>query len=88
MFPTLKHTAGPTLSDTNLTQTLMNYDINERETSVDNMADSLFSAMQERITAGNNADAIAITEEWLVGGIDPQDGGYEFLFVPNFTLQQ
>lgn len=66
----------------------MNYDINERETSIDNMADSLFFAMEECIKRGNNADAIAVTEEWLIGGVDPQDGGYEFLFVPNFTLQQ
>ena len=59
----------------------------EMEHSIDNMADTLFEAMQDRIKEGNNEDAIAICEEWLVGGVDPQDGKYEFIFIPNFTLQ-
>ena len=65
----------------------MNYDINERDTSIDNMADTLFSALEECIKRGDNESAIAICEEWIIDGVDPQDGGYEFTFLDNFTLE-
>lgn len=59
----------------------------EVQHSIDNMSETLFSAMQECIKQGNNEDAISICEEWMVDGRDPEDGVYEFYFMPNFTLQ-
>lgn len=59
----------------------------EFQHSIDNMSETLFSAMEECIKQGKNEDAIAICEEWLVDGQDPEDGKYEFYFMPNFTLQ-
>lgn len=59
----------------------------EFQHSIDNMSETLFFAMEECIKQGKNEDAIAICEEWLVDGQDPEDGEYEFYFMPNFTLQ-
>lgn len=65
----------------------MNYDINEKQTSIDNMSDSLFERLRVAGIRGNVGDAKAIHDEWVVDGQDPEDGEYIFLFVPNLTLQ-
>ena len=74
------------MHDSTLDLFMNNDETPEMEHSIDNMADTLFAAMEERIKEGNNEDAIAICEEWLVDGVDPQDGNYEFIFIPNYTL--
>lgn len=74
------------MHDSTLDLFMNNDETPEMEHSIDNMADTLFAAMEARIKEGNNEDAIAICEEWLVDGCDPQDGEYEFIFIPNFTL--
>ena len=57
------------------------------ETSIDNMGDTLLEAMQQRINEGNQLDALAIMDEWIISGQpDPLDGNYEFMFLKNFTL--
>nr|BAR40008.1 hypothetical protein [uncultured Mediterranean phage uvMED] len=61
----------------------MNYDIDERQTSLDNMEDTLFEKMQIAAIRENLGDVIAIKEEWVVDGNDEPD---DFLFVPNLTL--
>lgn len=65
----------------------MNYDINEKETSIDNMGDSLLIALENAVNSDNYANADAIMSEWIVDGVDPVDGNYEFIFIPNYTLQ-
>ena len=65
----------------------MDYDINEKETSIDNMGDSLLIALENAVKNDNYANADAIMSEWIVDGVDPVDGNYEFIFIPNFTLQ-
>ena len=59
----------------------------EREYAIDNMADSLFDQMKSLIKVDQQLDALAICEEWLVDGKDPQDGDYKFIFLKNFTLR-
>ena len=59
----------------------------EREYAIDNMADSLFEQMTNLIKTSKQLDALAICEEWLVDGKDPQDGDYKFIFLKNFTLE-
>ena len=51
------------------------------------MADSLFDQMKDLIKQDHQLDALAICEEWLVDGKDPQDGDYKFIFLKNFTLE-
>ena len=64
----------------------MNYDINEKETSLDNMGDSLLDAMKQCIEDDRREDATAVYHEWVVDGRDPMDGAYEFIFIPHCTL--
>tara|TARA_B100000927_G_C16045243_1_gene300818 strand:- start:171 stop:368 length:198 start_codon:yes stop_codon:yes gene_type:complete len=64
----------------------MNYDINEQETSIDNMGDSLLEAMKKCVETKRSKDAASIYNEWVVDGRDPCDGEFEFIFIPNHTL--
>ena len=57
----------------------------EREYAIDNMADSLFDQMKSLIKVDQQLDALAICEEWLVDGKDPQDGDYKFIFLKNYV---
>jgi hypothetical protein len=65
---------------------MMDYDIDEKQTSIDNMSATLFDVMMQHANNGRNFDAIAIYEEWVVDSKDPENGEYEFLFLDNFTL--
>jgi hypothetical protein len=58
----------------------------EMQHSIDNMADTLWEVMNNHMHADRQDDAIAVCEEFLVDGRDPLDGEYEFVFIPNFTL--
>ncbi len=58
----------------------------ERDTSIDNMAESLFERMQKLTNKNRVDDAIAICEEWLVDGKDPQDEDTEFIFMNNLFV--
>ena len=59
----------------------------EKETSIDNMGDTLLIAMQECIKQDRQLDALAIMNEWVIDGVaDPCDGNYEFMFINNLTL--
>ena len=55
----------------------------ERETSIENMGETLFLRLTEKVKQGQNDDAIALYEEWIVGGVDPQDQDYEWTFIEN-----
>lgn len=65
----------------------MPYDLDEQQTSIDNMADSLFERLQFHADRDNLGNVKAIYDEWIVDGTDPEDGSYEFIFIPNFTLE-
>ena len=58
----------------------------ERETCIDNMSDTLFQVMRKAMKEDRNDDAIALCEEWLVDGKDPQDSDTEFTFVKNYAI--
>jgi|ETNmetMinimDraft_21_1059911.scaffolds.fasta_scaffold18698_2 hypothetical protein len=64
----------------------MNYDLDEKETSIDNMGDTLLEAMKLCIEDSRVDDAKSILNEWVVDDRDPVDGEYEFIFIPNNTL--
>lgn len=59
----------------------------EQDYAIDNMSDSLWQALQSAAESDNIGNAKAIHDEWIVDGQDPEDGGYEFIFLPNFTLE-
>ena len=59
----------------------------ERQTSIDNMIDSLYGAMTNNGLNKIIPEAAACYEEWVVDVVDPQEvEKYEFTFLKNFTL--
>ena len=61
----------------------------ERQTSIDNMIDTLYEAMTSNGLNGHIREAASVYEEWVVDGVDHQEQEkYEFTFLKNFTLPQ
>jgi hypothetical protein len=56
----------------------------ERDLSIENMGETLFNRMVE-ISNNCPRDSISIYKEWIVDGVDPDDG-IEWIFMENFTL--
>ncbi|UNH61137.1 hypothetical protein SSZBM1_20 [Synechococcus phage S-SZBM1] len=77
----------PQSHPTKLTTIPMYYDIDEKQTSIDNMVDTLTERLQVASLRDNIGDMKAIYSEWIVDGQDPEDGEYVFQFIENFTLQ-
>ena len=65
---------------------IMDYDINEKETSIENMGETYFLRLTDLVKEGKNEDAIAVCEEWIVDGVDPQEGEYEWTFMNNLYV--
>lgn len=63
------------------------YETPEMQHSIDNMGETLWEAMHKCVEDKRELDAVSIFEEWMVDGKDPEDGSYEFIFIPNFTLE-
>ena len=57
----------------------MNYDVDERQTSIDNMEDTLFEKMKFAFVRDNVGDAEAIKNEWVV---DDDNEPENFLLCP------
>ena len=49
------------------------------------MSESLFDLVTAHVKLNNPDDAFAVMSEWIVDGKDPEDGEYEFLFIPDLT---
>ena len=74
--------------DTTLDLFCHNDNLNDRDHMVDTMRDTYWDAMNECANRGDNFDAIACYEEWVVDGVDPQDGDVEFIFAPDLTEER
>ena len=61
----------------------MNYDVGERQTSIDNMEDTLLEKMKFGFVRENIGDAEALKNEWVVNDDDEPEN---FFFAPNLTL--
>ena len=59
----------------------------DRDHMIETMAETYWDAMEKCVNRDNNFDAISIYEEWVVDGIDPQDGGVEFTFMEDLTRE-
>ena len=69
--------------DTTLDLFCHNEELNDRDHMVDTMGDTYWDAMNNLVNEGREIDAISVFEEWVVDGVDPQDGDVEFIFVPD-----
>jgi len=65
----------------------MNYDIDEKQTSIDNMEDTLWERVKMHAIRDDLLTVKAIHDEWVVDGVDPTDGGVEFMFIENFAIE-
>jgi len=73
--------------DTTLDLFAYNDSTDDKDHMIDTIGETYWEAMQNCCNDGREFDAISIYEEWVVDGIDPQDGGTEFIFVPDFTRE-
>ena len=48
---------------------------------IDTMGETLYDAMVSCQQDNRIDDAISCYQEWVVDGVDPQDGGFEFTFI-------
>ena len=71
--------------DTTLDLFCHNDNLNDRDHMVDTMRDTYWDAMNNLVNEGREIDAVAAFEEWVVDGVDPQDGDVEFIFAPDLT---
>ena len=71
--------------DTTLDLFCHNDNLNDRDHMVDTMRDTYWDAMNNLVNEGREIDAISVFEEWVVDGVDPQDGDVEFIFAPDLT---
>ena len=71
--------------DTTLDLFCHNDNLNDRDHMVDTMRDTYWDAMNKNVNEGREIDAISVFEEWVVDGVDPQDGDVEIIFAPDLT---
>ena len=51
------------------------------QTSIDLLANTYMDRLQEHVDNNDTASSDAIYTEFVVDGVDPEDGDYEWLFV-------
>jgi len=73
--------------DTTLDLFTNNDNLNDRDHMIDQMRQVYFDAMVNNAENGDKFDACACYEEWIVDGVDPDDGEVEFTFVPDLTRE-
>ena len=62
----------------------MNEQMNQEtyQTAVDKMGETYFNRLSVLVDENRIADSDAVYSEWVVDGQDPEDGDYEFTFIP------
>jgi len=52
------------------------------QTAVDKMGETYFNRLAVLVDENRIADSDAVYSEWIVDGQDPEDGEFEFTFIP------
>lgn len=55
---------------------------------IDSLSDTFARRCDYFIEQDEIDTALAIYQEWVVEGLDPEDGEYEWTFIPNLTLNK
>jgi len=71
--------------DTTLDLFCHNENLDDKQHMIDQMAQTLFTAMHDCVDEERHADAISVFEEWVVDGVDPENGEREFTFIADLT---
>jgi hypothetical protein len=53
---------------------------------IESLSDTFASRCYDLIEENNIDDADSLYQEWVVNGVDPEDGEYEWCFIPNLTI--
>ena len=56
-----------------------NETVDDRQHMIDTMGETYYDAMIKCVEDKREFDAVACYEEWVVDGVDPQDGGVEII---------
>ena len=56
-----------------------------RQDCIDELIETFTNRLEYQIRRDDYASADAIHSEFVVGGIEPEDGNYIWLFVPNLV---
>ena len=56
-----------------------------RQNCIDELIETFTNRLEYQIRRDDYASADAIHSEFVVGGIEPEDGNYIWLFVPNLV---
>lgn len=57
----------------------------DKQVCVDLMSETLFEVFQDCVNNDDVETSVAIYQEWIVDGKDPEDGEYEFMFINDLT---
>ena len=79
MFPVCCVFYSPSLSSF-FTMKQMNQETYQK--AVDKMGETYFNRLSVLVDENRIADSDAVYSEWVVDGQDPEDGAYEFTFIP------
>ena len=71
--------------DTTLDLFCYNEGLDDKQHMIDTMRDTYWDAMNKGANEGRDFDAISVFEEWVVDGVDPEDGDFEFTFINDLT---
>ncbi len=64
-----------------------NNETDDKQHMIDTMRDTYWNAMHNCVNLGREIDAVSVFEEWIVDGVDPQDGESVFTFVLDLTRE-
>tara|TARA_B100000287_G_scaffold274534_1_gene258534 strand:+ start:1439 stop:1651 length:213 start_codon:yes stop_codon:yes gene_type:complete len=57
----------------------------DREQSIELLANNYYDKMKVHVDFGDPENANALYDEFIVDGIDPEDGNFEWLFLNDLT---
>ena len=59
--------------------------LDDRSHMVETMRDAYWDAMNNCMDDGRPDDAVSIYSEWVVDGVDPEEGDFTFTFIEDLT---
>ena len=62
-----------------------NNETDDHQHMVEPIGQTYWDAMNNCAEDKREFDAVSVYEEWVVDGVDPQDGDFEFIFAPDLT---
>jgi len=55
---------------------------------IDALGETFIARLEYFAEQDDSATVAALYSEWVVDGVDPENGEYEWIFIPNLTFTQ